>query len=265
MSSCICPASDERLYCDSWLRCTPPRRLSVKLQAKLLDFPRCDDYPFAWLSALNHKLVLKIPSSSIGRLEAIASSLILFAGVGAWGVMILHRGFDYDEVLRAHSIWMTSQGLRPYHDFLEIHPPYFSLLAPMAQRFAEPGELLLALRLVAAIGNVLFLVGLVGVAIVGMGVRLLPALLATALLAFHPDVLTFLAEFRIDGWGYALALWTIVWFFRSKVAWRYAGLGVGTGIPILLFCPKLALLPPLILFIERIKQRGCMKRHALAV
>ena len=87
----------------------------------------------------------------------------------------------------------------------------------------------------------------------------LAAILGTAVVAFHPAVLSFLAEFRIDGWGYALAIWTIAWFLRSRGPWRYAWFGVGTGIATLLFCPKLALLPPLILVFEQVRARSSLR------
>ncbi|MCX5795736.1 MAG: hypothetical protein NTY77_09605 [Elusimicrobia bacterium] len=181
-------------------------------------------------------------------------ALVLAAGALAWGLMILHRGYTYDEVLRTHSVWMTSQGLRPYHDFFECHPPYFALLAPLARGLKDPAALLVALRLVALAGNLLFLAGLAAALAGPPGV--LAAILGTALVAFHPAVLAFLAEFRIDGWGYALAIWSIVWFLRSRRSWRGAGLGAGTGIATLFLCPKVALLPPLVLAFERLRARS---------
>src|SRR5271157_5421938 len=58
----------------------------------------------------------------------------------------------------------------------------------------------------------------------GGGSRLI-AVLRTALVAFHTAVLEFLGEFRIDGWGYAIATWSIVWYLRSRRIWRYAAFG----------------------------------------
>jgi len=64
-------------------------------------------------------------------------------------------------VARTHSIWLSSQGLRPYRDFLEIHPPYFAILAPVLRLPAgDPGAWLLWLRVSGAVGNLLFLGGL---------------------------------------------------------------------------------------------------------
>jgi hypothetical protein len=190
------------------------------------------------------------------RLRFAALVLVIVAGAIDWGMMIAHYAYDYDEVQRAHSIWMTSEGLRPYNDFFESHPPYFALLAPLPRAITDPAALLLTLRLIAAAGNLLFLAGLATLATMGGSRDRLPAILGTALVAFHPAVIQFLAEFRVDGWGYALAVWSIVWFLHSPRRWRCFGLGVGTGIATLLFCPKLALLPPLILGFDQLKARG---------
>lgn len=198
----------------------------------------------------------------MARLQSIVVALVVIAGGIAWGIVIMHHGYEYDEVLRAHSIWMTSQGLRPYHDFFECHPPYFALLAPLARSQTDPGSLLVTLRWVAAAGSFLFLAGLAAMAATSAGSGRLVAILGTALVAFHPAVLLFLAEFRIDGWGNALAVWSIVWFLRSRRPGRYIWFSLGTGIATLLFCPKLALLPPMILVFEQVKTRSSL-RNAL--
>jgi hypothetical protein len=196
--------------------------------------------------------------------RSIVLALVVIAGGGAWGLGIAHRGYDYDEVQRAHSIWMTSQGLLPYQDFFECHPPYFALLAPLVRGYTDPVALLVTLRLVAALGNLLFLAGLATVAAISSGSSRLVAILGTALVAFHPAVLVFLEEFRIDGWGYALATWSIMWFLRSRRAGRHMGFGIGTGIATLFFCPKLALFPPMILVFEQVRAQASSKTALLA-
>jgi len=194
------------------------------------------------------------------RVQSIVLVLVVLAGGFAWGMAITHQAYDFDEVQRAHSIWMTSQGLRPYEDFLECHPPYFALLAPLARGQSDPGAMLASLRWLAAIGNLVFVAGLAAVALTSGGTRRIPAILGTALVAFHPEVIKFLAEFRIDGWGYALAVWSIVWFLRSRAPLRHLGFGIGTGIATLLFCPKLALLPPLIVLMDQVVARRAPER-----
>src|SRR6478672_2868223 len=65
--------------------------------------------------------------------------VLLIAGlVYAWGTGIVHRQYDYDEVQRAHSIWLASRGLRPYHELFEVHPPYFVLLTPIFRWWPDP-------------------------------------------------------------------------------------------------------------------------------
>jgi hypothetical protein len=169
-------------------------------------------------------------------------------------VGICTLGYDYDEVMRAHSTWLAAQGLCPYRDFLDCHPPYFAILSPVVlSRADDPVAVLWSLRLLSAIGNLLFLGGLValGAALVPSGRRF--ALLGITVVAFHPAVLEFLVEFRIDGWGYALVVWSIYRFRQlPRGAYRSFELGVLTGIASLLLCPKLALLPPLIIVFEQL-------------
>ena len=198
------------------------------------------------------------------RLRSIALALVVIAGGTAWGMVIAHRGYDYDEIQRAHSIWLTSQGLLPYQDFFECHPPYFALLSPFVRGDTDPVALLVTLRLVAAFGNLLFLAGLATVAAISSGSGRSIAVLGTALVAFHPAVLIFLGEFRINGVGYALASWSIVWFLRSRQTWRHVGFGIGTGIATLFFCPKLALLPPMIFIFGLVKAQASAKDSLLA-
>jgi hypothetical protein len=183
------------------------------------------------------------------RAEFVILVAMMAAGIGAWGVGIHCLGYDYDEVRYAHSVWLTAQGLRPYHDFLECHPPYFPLLSPIFRIYPDdPSTALWTLRLVGAIGNLLFLGGLAA-----LGAGSLPsarhwALIAVAAVAFQPAILQFLVEFRIDGWGYALAVWSIYRYRRlGRGAYRGFELIVLTGIASLLLCPKLALLPPLVI------------------
>jgi hypothetical protein len=156
--------------------------------------------------------------------------------------------------MRTHSIWLATQGLCPYRDFLDCHPPYFALLAPIARRCAgDPCALLWSLRISSAASNILFLGGLaaLGASLVASARRW--ALLGLALVAFHPAVLEFLAEFRIDGWAYALTVWSIYRFRRLPHGIsRDFELGVLTGIASLFFCPKLALLPPLMILSEQV-------------
>ena len=188
--------------------------------------------------------------------ERLLLVLAIAAGLAAWSHGIVARSYDHDEFQRAHSVWLASQGLRPYSDLFEVHPPYFILLTPILRFWTDPCDALRALRLFSMTGNLLFLGGLIalGWSADRRGNRW--AWLGVAWVAFDPRVLDFLVEFRIDGWGYALAAWSLVAFQHGTgTRLRFATFGVGSGIATLLFCPKLAVLPPLVVGFELIHLR----------
>ena len=191
--------------------------------------------------------------------ERIALGLTIVCGLAAWGVGVRTFGYDYDEVTRAHSVWLASQGLRPYADFFEVHPPYFRLLVPVIAAGSHP---LLALRVFASVGNLLFVggLGVLGASLVGKDARRW-AWLGVALVAFHPAVLAFLVEFRIDGWGYALATWSLVRYRRRPPGWSREGeLGLVTGIATLWFSPKLTILPALVVGMSQWGPGGSLRQ-----
>jgi hypothetical protein len=198
------------------------------------------------------------------RIEALLLALTMLTGLAAWAVGIGTVGYDYDEVMRTHSIWLAAQGLRPYRDFLDCHPPYFALLAPVVRRHpADPCGLLLSLRMFSALGNLLFLGGLAVLAASSSRSGWWWALLGLTLVACSPSVLGYLVEFRIDGWGYALVVWSIVRFRRrAPGAWRDFEFGGATGIASLWLCPKLALLPPLVVLAEHFIGRRSIRSAA---
>ncbi len=182
--------------------------------------------------------------------------LAIAAGLGAWGHGIVARRYDHDEFQRAHSVWLASEGLRPYSELFEVHPPYFILLTPIVRAWPEPCSALRALRLFSMMGNLFLLGGLVALGWTADRRGNRWAWLGVAWVAFDPRVLDFLVEFRIDGWGYALAAWSTVGFQRgTRTWWRFASFGAGSGIATLLFCPKLAVLPPLVVGFELIRLR----------
>jgi hypothetical protein len=194
------------------------------------------------------------------RLPALAERamlvLLIATGFVAWAIGIVHRNYDYDEVQRAHSVWLVSQGLRPYSELFEVHPPYFVLLTPIYGWCTDPCSVLLALRLVSAVGNLAFLLALVALGRGSARTSDRWAWLGVACVALHPRILDFLVEYRVDGWGYALATWGVFFFLRRPVAkWRYTTFGAGSGIATLLLCPKLGLLPPLVVGFELIRER----------
>ena len=204
-----------------------------------------------------------VARSPIVAVEVVALGLTIACGLAAWGASLQTCGYDYDEVTRAHSIWLASTGLRPYNDFFECHPPYFRLLVPLVQGQANP---LFTLRVFAAVGNLLFLggLGLLGAALVPAGRRW--AWLGLAVVAFHPSVLHFLVEFRIDGWGYALATWSIYRHHRLvSGAYRDFELGVLTGVATLWFCPKLTVLPAAVVLVGQFRAWKSVRPAAWSV
>ena len=180
--------------------------------------------------------------------------LTIACGLATWAVGLGTSGYDYDEVMRAHSIWLAVQGLRPYRDFLECHPPYFTPLSPVVWIYpADPCALLWSLRMLSATGNLLFLGGLaaLGASLVASG--RMWASLGLTVVAFQPAILQFLVEFRIDGWGYALAVWSIYRFLRlPRGDYRNFELGAPDRDRIAAVLPQLGLLPPLIILFEQL-------------
>ncbi len=187
------------------------------------------------------------------RAQIVALVLMIACGLLAWAAGLCWLGYDHDEVMRAHSIWLTAQGLSPYRDFLDCHPPYFAILAPILRgNPVDACATLWMLRLQSAAGNLLFLGGLAALGASSVTSGRLWGLLGLAAVALHPTILVFLVEFRIDGWGYALATWSIYRFRRRRPrVYREFELGLLTGTSTLLLCPKLALLAPLIIVFDQ--------------
>jgi hypothetical protein len=188
-------------------------------------------------------------------------ALTLAAGIAAWWVGIVTRNYDYDEIQRAHSVWLASQGLRPYTGFFEVHPPYFLLVAPIVRTWTDPCDLLVALRLFSMMGNLAFLGALVALGRRCSDTRPRWGWLGVAFVAFYPRVLDYLVEFRIDGWGYALAAWSVFGFVRRHYrAASFMIFGVLSGVATLILCPKVALLPPLVVLCEVLRSRPGLSR-----
>jgi len=61
--------------------------------------------------------------------------IIIFAA-GSW--FLGHRRFDIDELEHAHAAWCVAQGLIPYRDFFEHHPPALYLASAPFFRAMSP-------------------------------------------------------------------------------------------------------------------------------
>jgi hypothetical protein len=147
------------------------------------------------------------------------------------------------------------RGLRPYADFVEVHPPYFVLLTPLARTLGDPVDLLRALRLTAAAGNLVFLTGLAALASRGAhsaGGRV-GVWLVVAFVAARPVIVDFLVEFRIDGWGYGLIVWGVAWYVRRRDNGPAPPLvfGAVTAFVSVLLAPKAVILAPLVVLFDQ--------------
>ena len=182
---------------------------------------------------------------------------LIAAGLVAWGIGIVHRGYDYDEVQRAHSVWLASRGLRPYVDMFEVHPPYFVLLTPILPVLARPLRRAPGPAPLRRGGEPRLPGGLVAL---GPGTAARAgrwAWLGVAFVAFHPRVLDFLVEFRIDGWGYALAAWSLVAASSAgpSARWRFATFGACRASRRSCSAPSWRSCPPLVVGFELLAGR----------
>lgn len=208
--------------------------------------------------------------SYVGRAAAVVGALkvkdilclaLLGAGLVAWAAGISNALFDYDELEHARAIWLIQTGLRPFRDFFECHPPYLWYpLALLTRPFGETYRVLFVLRILAAVGHILFFVALAKN--VSLSFRQLPTprkptlsgfALPLALVAGAPDTIRYLLEFRIDAWPNALLIWAIYRYRRRKhdagdtgrdALARAVELGI-LGTLAVLCSPKLALILPL--------------------
>ena len=164
----------------------------------------------------------------------------------AWGSGVYHVEFDYDEVMQAHTIWMITQGLVPFRDFFECHPPFvWYLYAPAFALLPDGPELLFGLRILSVLGNAAWFAALVSAARAAR-----PALraewlaLAAILAASHPLVIYFGAQFRPDAWIWAAAFAALARAIRLRAGFRRAAELGAAGSLCALALPKLALLFP---------------------
>lgn len=189
--------------------------------------------------------------------------MVVIAGTVGWSIGIMSRYYDDDEVSWAHSIWLTSLGLRPYHDFFEVHPPFFwFLLAPISKLFGPQPHILTFYRFLSAVGLLFFVSGIVANVRLALPSYRLWALWGIALVTFYPSIMDFIVESRLDNWAHGLSLWSI-WRFRvgRDGDRKYLEFGFLSSIATLTSF-KLALLAPIIVFFESL--RFCKGPRVLA-
>jgi len=170
----------------------------------------------------------------------------LAAALLAWVSGVFGRAFDYDEVMQAHAIWQIAEGLVPFRDFFECHPPFLWYpFAPALALLPEGPELLFGLRILSALGFAAWMAALLGAARAAR-----PALhakwwvAAGAIAACSPPVLDLAVQFRPDVWVWAAAFAALARAIGTRAGFRRAAeLGVAGGLCALAL-PKLAPLFP---------------------
>jgi hypothetical protein len=185
---------------------------------------------------------------------ACVLAVVLLLAVRCWVFGALNCAYEYDEVTRAHWVWLTHQGLRPFHDFFENHPPYQYLLLPVAAAWDDPGQQLTVYRVINGLSIPFLLLGLAANAITPQRHRLrYHSFWGMAVVCSHPYVMRFLIEFRLDSWAYTVIVWSIYWWRRQVDAIsNNLVLGFCTSIAAFWLCPKLVLLPPMLVIAAQV-------------
>jgi hypothetical protein len=177
----------------------------------------------------------------------------------AWGSGLLRTGFDYDEVMQAHTIWLIAQGLVPFRDFFECHPPFaWYPFVPALALLPDGPDMLFGLRLLSALGNAAWITALFAAARAARpGLRAEWLVVAGAIAASHPMAVYLGAQFRPDAWVWAAALAALARAIRLRAGFRRAAELGAAGSLCALALPKLALLFPAYVafdFVSRIRE-----------
>jgi hypothetical protein len=186
----------------------------------------------------------------------------LAAALLAWSGGLLGRAFDYDEVMQAHAIWQIAQGLVPFRDFFECHPPFLWYpFVPALTLLPEGPELLFGLRMLSALGFAAWLAALFAAARAARPeLRAEWWFAAAAIAACSPPVVDLAVQFRPDVWIWAAAFAALARAISAPSGFRRAAeLGVA-GSLCSLALPKLAPLFPAFVLIDL--ARGPLWRSA---
>jgi hypothetical protein len=182
----------------------------------------------------------------------------LAAALLAWFRGVVDAGFDYDEVMQAHSIWLIAQGLVPFRDFFECHPPFaWYPFVPVLALLPDAPELLFGLRLLSLVGNLAWIAALFGAARAARPtLRSEWLFVSAAFAASHATVIGYAPQFRPDPWVWAAAFTALARAIRAPAGLRRAAeLGLA-GSLCALALPKLALLFPCYVAIDLTRRLG---------
>ncbi|MFA6955380.1 MAG: hypothetical protein WC538_05860 [Thermoanaerobaculia bacterium] len=141
--------------------------------------------------------------SAAGRADTITWSLAAAAIallLLAWTFGVERRGFDYDELEHAHTVWMMSEGLRPFADFLQGHPPFpWYAFEPLTRGATDTLRLMLELRVASGATHVAMILLCIANMRIGRAAIPLPWTAAGVLvmLAGRPNI-DYLIDFRPD-------------------------------------------------------------------
>lgn len=185
----------------------------------------------------------------------LACAIALFL----WAYGTGHILIDYDEVEHGHAAWLVGQGLTPYSDFFEIHPPFiWYICAPLTWIFNDPPVLLLTLRIAASIVS---LCGLIVFVLLMRrevpGATMFAGLMSAAVVVSHERVLMYLGEARIDSLATLVVLLGLLIArenrFRDETR-RFALTAFCVAVGLVL-TPKGFALPPLFVLFLAIERR----------
>jgi hypothetical protein len=174
---------------------------------------------------LQHEFQIARPRVDAGgAMKRALLAVPLAAALLAWGRGLVDAGFDYDEVMQAHSIWLVAQGFVPFRDFFECHPPFaWYAFVPVLALLPDAPEMLFGLRLVSLLGNAAWIAALFW-AVRAARPTLRPEWLvvSAAIAASHAAVVAYAPQFRPDAWVWAAAFAALARAIRAPAGFRRA-------------------------------------------
>ena len=148
------------------------------------------------------------------------AALFVAAAAVCWALLTgsARRHYDVDEIQHTHVMWRISVGDRPFHDFVESHPPFVWYLgAPLVKALPGPAEALRTLRGVATVSGLLFVALVVACVRARQPGLTLPWLAAGGLLALSPRAtLDYFVEARPDSLAYCLLFGAFLLFLHDR-------------------------------------------------
>jgi hypothetical protein len=201
------------------------------------------------------------------RLEAAAIAVAAAVVLWALGTGLVRRHYDVDEIQHTHVMWRISAGDRPFHDFVESHPPFLWYLgAPLVRWTSGPAGALTLFRTLAAAFGLAFVTLALMALRAGRPALDVSWLAASGLLVLSERRnLDYFVEARPDSIAYCLLFAAVLWLGRggpARAFARHAAFGALASTA-LLWTPKLAVLAGALAVLD-LATRGRPLRAALA-